>query len=42
MIGSAVVPTMIANEFFMPKQLLFLKKLDEEFESSEPSTSSGD
>jgi glutathione-regulated potassium-efflux system ancillary protein KefC len=41
-IGSAVVPTMIANEFFLPKQLLFLKKLDEELGNSEPSTSSAD
>jgi glutathione-regulated potassium-efflux system ancillary protein KefC len=45
-IGSAVVPTMIANSWFLPKHLL-PKKTDEEPESggtvvSIPSASSGD
>jgi hypothetical protein len=26
---SAVIPTMVANEFFLPKHLLYLKRLEE-------------
>jgi glutathione-regulated potassium-efflux system ancillary protein KefC len=32
-IASAVIPTMVANEFFLPKHLLYLKKLEEQFDS---------
>jgi len=29
-IASAVIPTMVANEFFLPKHLLYLKRLEEQ------------
>jgi glutathione-regulated potassium-efflux system ancillary protein KefC len=30
-INGAVIPTMVANEFFLPKHLLYLKRVEEEF-----------
>ena len=41
-IASAVLPTMIANEFFLPKHLLYLGKVEQEFGISDPTTSTAD
>lgn len=35
-IASAVIPTMVANEFFLPKHLLYLKRLEEQLGGAEP------
>lgn len=41
-IASAVLPTMIANEFFLPKHLLYLGNVEQEFGVSDPTTSTAD
>jgi glutathione-regulated potassium-efflux system ancillary protein KefC len=38
-VASAVIPTMVANEFFLPKHLLYLKRLEEQLG---PNTSTAD
>jgi Kef-type K+ transport system membrane component KefB len=43
-IASAVIPTMVANEFFLPKHLLYLKRLEEQLASgaTTPKPAEGD
>ncbi|HXY48391.1 MAG TPA: hypothetical protein VEI01_02990 [Terriglobales bacterium] len=43
-IASAVIPTMVANEFFLPRHLLYLKRLEEQLGGTEPraTTAEGD
>jgi glutathione-regulated potassium-efflux system ancillary protein KefC len=41
-IASAVIPTMVANEFFLPKHLLRLKDLEEELGGMDPTTTTAE
>jgi glutathione-regulated potassium-efflux system ancillary protein KefC len=43
-IASAVIPTMLANEFFLPKHLLYLKRLEEQLATgtATPEAAEGD
>jgi glutathione-regulated potassium-efflux system ancillary protein KefC len=41
-IASAVIPTIVANEFFLPKHLLYLKRLEEQLAGAEPTATSAE